>query len=166
SLHGHYPLQRYYAPLRLPLRSAAALCIRLRRSGYDPDRAGLSGSHALVRGVPSVTTPGGPIAAYIDSSRSASASPSPEGWPLPAARNEATSGRGDYGPPLRSPGAPMTTSLSAPPGTLHVSSIVHMASSFHLARGHELTDAPQERGGTRRWKKGESGCQSSSARPS
>ena len=61
---GIAPLQRYYAPLRLPIRSAGPLCVPGLRSGYDPDRAGLSGFHALVRGVPSVATPGSRSAAH------------------------------------------------------------------------------------------------------
>src|SRR5258706_15150837 len=61
---GIAPLPRYYAPLRLPLRSTVPLCVPGPRSGYDPDRSGLSGSHALVRGVPSVATPGSRSAAH------------------------------------------------------------------------------------------------------
>jgi hypothetical protein len=44
SLHGRYPLPRYYEPVRLPHRAGPRLCIPAARWGFTPTRAGLPGS--------------------------------------------------------------------------------------------------------------------------
>ena len=93
SLHGRYPLPRYYEPVRLPHRAGLRLCVPAARWGFTPTRAGLPGSLAdlSTRAVP--YNPGKPdecthplllrrwqaLASWAD-------------WPLPVWRNEADMG--------------------------------------------------------------------------
>jgi len=93
SLHGRYPLPRYYEPVRLPHRAGLRLCLPAARWGTFPTRAGLPGSSTdlSTRAVP--FHPGEPDECIHPLLlRRWQASASWADWPLSLWRNEAEPG--------------------------------------------------------------------------
>ena len=141
SLHGRYPLPRYYEPVRLPIRAASKVMFSLRAlaSSPSPPRRVSQVPRSICLHAPSPPTPASPATAcahcFIAGIR---LHHSWADWPLAGLRNEAESGslalRLADSPPEASPLGLLQAAL----GRLSLEWAIERMNSFQFIRSARL----------------------------